>query len=174
MNKTFIGIDNGVTGSIGRVSRGYDSEPVYVPTPTKRDIRGGRKIDWYNLEEVIFNLLQPVRGGDVWFILERPFKNPGMFSTSIKAECAHCNTVQAIEAVTDKYGNLFSKMYITTIKPKDWQNELLGKNLTSAQLKERSKELGISLFPELKNAITKQKDADGLLIAYHAKITHDD
>ena len=57
------------------------------------------------------------------------------------------------------------------IDSKQWQRELLPQGIKgSAELKKASKDIGSRLFPLHTNLITKHKDADGILIAYWARM----
>lgn len=166
----YVGVDNGVTGSIGvlhpkfslfqatpvKTHRKYTIEEHYI---SRIDMR---QLYLFFDESVPNALLQNNLPGDLsmHFFLERPMTNPGRFAASISAARAWEVWLILIESYRLPY---------TVIDSKKWQKTLLGKARGSA-LKTASRELGVKLYPEHKKTITKtnQSDADGLLIAHWA------
>ncbi len=162
MSKLYIGIDNGVTGSIGFVSDDYDK---FLLTPVKKEQSYTKakniisRVDVVALKDVIDETLKEanVSNSEVMVIMERPLINPSMFKASISASRALEATLGIVEQMN------LPHMYIDS---KQWQRCLLPKGTGgSAELKKASKEIGDRLFPHYKAAIDKHKDADGLLIA---------
>lgn len=162
MGKLYIGIDNGVTGSIGFVSDNYDK---FILTPVKKEQSYTKakniisRVDVVVLKELLDETLKEanVSSSEVMVVMERPLINPSMFKTSISASRALEATLGVVEQMS------LPHMYVDS---KQWQRCLLPKGTEgSAELKKASKEIGDRLFPHHKTAIDKHKDADGLLIA---------
>jgi len=162
--KAYIGIDNGVTGSIAFI--GDDSSRMFQ-TPTHKEQSYTKKkaqitrIDWMSLEIALANLV------DTWgnakyvrVFIERPFTGKGY-----KAVVSGMRALEATLIAVERYG--LSYQYIDS---KQWQREMLPKGCKgTAELKAASKDVGIRLFPQHKEIIVKQKDADSLLIAEWAR-----
>lgn len=158
----YIGIDNGVTGSLAYVD---NNQSFMVKTPiinqqsyTKQKSRITR-IDYATL---VFTLLEWGALSDhVKVILERPYVNPIGFRSTMSAMRSLEATLIAVEHLNLPY------MYVDS---KSWQRSLLPKGLKgSADLKTASKDIGIRLFPSLEAMIVKHGDADSLLIAEWAR-----
>ena len=159
MNKTYIGIDNGTSGSIGIINNTesyYYMTPVFIEqsyTKTKQNISRIKGIDLYTI-------LKPF-SENAYCIIERPMVNPGRFKATVSALRALEATLIIIEQLQIPYQYIDSK---------EWQKELLPKNIKGdIDLKRISMDIGKRLFPLHKNLIEKHKDADGLLIAEYGK-----
>lgn len=161
--RVWIGIDNGVSGSVGWV---YDDGTFgYRPTPVFKVydyVKSGRQIN--RIDTGILNnlLLDLTDEGEAQtrIFLERPMVNPKRFQASASA-------LRALEAsliVIEEIGLPFE--YIDS---KAWQKKMLPDVKGAAQLKKASSEVGLRLFPSLQEQIRKQKDADGILIAEWAR-----
>ena len=155
----FIGIDNGVSGSIGIIT---DGGPCFIPTPVFKQ-QNYTKIK-KNISRV--NYLQLKRelkgyGKPRMVMLERPMVNPGRFLATASALRALEVTLVALEVLEFPY---------TFVDSKEWQSYLLPKGTKGpAELKKASMDIGCRLWPMLKTAIIKQHDADGLFLAEHAR-----
>lgn len=155
----FIGIDNGVSGSIGIIT----PDDVYffeVPTKSEQSYTKTKKnitrIDFSILHSKLFTTSRITRMTSV--AIERPMINPGRFAASISAARALEATIIALEELK------YSYFYVDS---KQWQRELLPKGVSgTTELKKASRDIGIRLYPQFKDEITKHKDADGLLIAH--------
>ena len=166
--RIYIGIDNGVSGSLAYLGK----DVVYFqPTPCRVEQNYTKKkakitrIDTVALEslfsEWFFRWITSIYVPRV--IFERPYVNPKGFKATVSA-------LRALEAmlIMVEYFNL-SYVYVDS---KQWQREMLPKGLKgTAELKKASMDIGIRLFPELKGAIRKHKDADSLLMAEWARRT---
>jgi ribosome biogenesis protein Tsr3 len=87
--------------------------------------------------------------------------NPGRFTATISAVRALEATLIVLEELDIAYDYIDSK---------GWQKDLLPLGLKSSdQQKKASAEVGIRMFPQFKELITKHKDADGILIAEWAR-----
>ncbi len=157
--KTYIGIDNGTTGSIavlGDCTCDFYITPVLTQqnyTKTKQSIT--------RLNVKVFTgMLEPYsRNPNVIAVLERPMVNPGRFKQSLGA-------VRCLEAMITCLENLrIPYMYIDS---KEWQKALLpiGKN---ADTKKLSVDVASRLFPQFEGDISKHKDGDALLIAEYSR-----
>lgn len=162
MRNVYIGIDNGVSGSIGMIFT-VKEPSIFLPTPVKlqqnyqKTKKNINRVDIPEFKKIINkNMAMPSLA-----ILERPMVNPGMFNASISAVRCFEAQLCILEHFNIPY------MFIDS---KQWQKELLPQGIKGkAELKKASHDIGIRLFPEFKDIIAKQKDADGLLIAEWAR-----
>jgi len=148
----FIGIDNGVSGSIGII---YDKLVSYCPMPVKKELNYTKSKRWINRIDTIAlrTILYPYKTG-VIIGLERPMVNPGRFQATASALRALEATLIVIEGLKLAYRYLDSK---------EWQKVLLPTELKGEELKEASLSIGKRLFPQID--FKGFKDADGLLMA---------
>lgn len=180
MKKVYIGIDNGVTGTIGILCEGGAPKLLKTPVKVCQDYSKEKKnITRVNLSE-LFLLLQSYTIVDsideeplyqVHVCMERPMVNPSLWRASESAMRAFEVTWACVEMF-----NLPHSFCAST----DWQKELLPKNLPKkldkngkpkgydpAVLKKASLDIGNRLFPQFKDF--NHPDRDGLLIAYWAQ-----
>ena len=159
MNKTYIGIDNGVTGAIGILTGA--GERFLIPTPVKKEQSYTKtkqnisRIDFMKL----YDILKKYNDNSL-IAIERPFVNPSGFKATVSAMRALEATLIAIEMLDISY------IYVDS---KEWQKQLLPAGYKGKELKRVSGEIGQRLFPELTDEINRQKDADALLIAEFAR-----
>jgi len=156
-NKTYIGIDNGVSGSVGWVnSIGTESASFTVPTFSclnyQKSAKNITRIDTEQLKEELRNLDNP------FAVLERPMVNPGRFAASTSALRALEATLIVLEALDIPH------MFVDS---RDWQKVLLPKGVKGDALKKASFDIGCRLFPHLRQYF--RGDADGILIAEWAR-----
>jgi len=159
MSKTYIGIDNGVTGSIGIIK---NTSSTQIDTPIKKEqsyTKAKQSITRIRVNE-LQEILKEFKDTDCLVILERPMVNPGRFKATVSALRALEATLCTIERLELPY------MYIDS---KEWQKNLLPNGVKGTPaLKQASHDKGKQLFP-----LVKQKgDYDGILIAYYAKINN--
>ena len=159
-SKFYIGIDNGVTGSIGIVGKELTYyEFMETPITFGQDYTKAKKnvsrVSVTALAEVIHTL----KGyGLCVAVLERPMKNPARFD-------ATCSAMRALEAELTVF-ELYHDPYMI-IDTKECQNEMLPKGVVGTkELKKASLDIGKRLFPEIKD---KHPDRDGILIAEYAR-----
>ena len=96
-------------------------------------------------------------------VLERPMVNPKRFTATQSALRALEATLCVLESLN------CSKIYIDS---KEWQKVMLPKGTKGTpDLKKASLDIGCRMFPEHKEMIDKQGDADGMLIAEWARRT---
>ena len=156
----WIGIDNGVSGSIGLLGDGeprfYRADKDY--TLNEQNYTKARK----KVNRVSFQLLKALlqcakgRPG-TQVVLERPMVNPGRFQATMSA-------IRAMEATLIVVQDDL-QLPLLFVDSKEWQRDMLPKGTSGEELKVASRDIGIRLFPSLKEVILKQKDADGLLMA---------
>jgi hypothetical protein len=152
----YVGIDNGVTGSIGLRSS-VDDRVEWWKTPVKRMLNYTKKKAWLNridcdkLKEILTGYM-----GEYRVIIERPLVNPAMFKATTSALRALEATLVTIESLNLSYEFIDSK---------EWQKAMLPAGLKGRDLKIASKEIAHRLFPNLHFT----GDGDGILIAEYAR-----
>lgn len=159
MARIFIGLDNGVTGTIGIVGEGI--QPQIYHTPVKKELNYTKKKD--NITRLdangFANLLKQFEPSNAIVVMERPMVNPTRFKATTSA--LRCFEAQLI--LIEHLG--FAYCYVDS---KEWQRELLPKGIKgSDEQKKASKDIGKRLFPQL--ADFKHTDFDGILIAEYAR-----
>lgn len=158
MSKIFVGLDNGVSGSIGIV--GNDIEPVFVKTPVKKEQDYTKKkkiitrLDYSDFME----LFSKYNKNDICVLVERPLLNPSKFVASTSA--LRCHEAELIMLEIMGVRHIF-------IDSKEWQKVMLPKGCSGEELKKASLDIGNRLFPQF--ADVKHPDRDGLLIAEYAR-----
>ena len=170
---TYIGIDNGISGSVAFVksngSYGCFGTPIKSEqnyTKTKANIT---RIDFMDLVELLVDIIGLEKNTRVF--LERPMINPMRWKSSVSAIRALESTIIAFEYIGLSYQYIDSK---------EWQKELLpamptktkeGEKIPSAirtkALKDASLDIGKRLFPNVADQF--KKDADGMLIAEYCR-----
>ena len=162
----YIGIDNGVTGSIGVL---YEDDVVeYHKMPVKSELSYTKAKQWISRIDLdkLCNIFSKVMlsgfvkdGSEIFVALERPMVNPMRFKATVSALRALEATLIAVEEMGFKYRYIDSK---------EWQKGMLPKGLKGeAELKKASMQIGKRLFPQIK--FEGFKDADGILIAEWGK-----
>lgn len=156
--KTYIGIDNGVSGSIGVVPfLGTDTRMIHMPTNnvynyTKKAQKICR-VDTDSLHEFLQEFKEP------FALVERPMVNPTRFKATQSALRALEATLIVLEWLSIPYQFIDSK---------EWQTKMLPRGIEgSINLKKASLNIGKRLFPQFTNLY--KKDADGILIAEWAR-----
>jgi len=162
----YVGIDNGVTGSIGAVNRKGESIIFRaIPTFQQQDYTKKKKnisrIHIEGLDEILHTLNSRSLNTDLRIFIERPMVNPTRFVATGSALRALEATLIVLEMHHLSYRFVDSK---------EWQKIMLPHGIKgSDKLKKASYDIGKRLFPEYTKGIEKQKDADGLLIAEAAR-----
>jgi len=161
MNKCYIGIDNGVSGTIAIIGKdGARFEPTPVIEVFDYASSKGKKIHRIDYQK-LFELLDCCdTKHDIKVVMERPLKNPKLFTATISAARAFEITLLAVQNL----GYAFE-----VIDSRKWQKYFFPAVSGKDELKKASMQKGLELFPHLKNFIAAHKDADGLLIAEWAK-----
>jgi len=165
-HKIYIGIDNGVTGTIGWVDEnlcpGISETPVKEEqsyTKTKKNIN---RIDYPKLLDELKDIQGAAEPNEVLVVIERPMINPMRFQASVSAARSLEATLIAIEQLG------FPRIYIDS---RQWQKVLLPQGCEGKELKKASMDIGCRLYPggPTEQIIRKHKDADALLIAEWAR-----
>lgn len=156
--KTYIGIDNGVTGTYAILS---EEEKAFGKIPTKKEQ------DYTKAKKMITRLdygtfkafLEPYKGTEVLVVMERPMVNPTRFLASAVALRCHEAELICIEELG---------LPLRYIDSKEWQREMLPKGTEKAELKSMSLQIGNRLYPIFKEV--NHSDRDSLLIAEYARL----
>lgn len=166
-HKIIIGIDNGVTGTIGWVGDGCTAGPSMIKTPVKSEQsytkakKNITRVDFIQVQQLLDTLTNHLTfRSDALVVIERPMVNPMRFTASCSALRALESTLIAIETLG------LARMYVDS---RDWQKVLLPKGCQGPELKDASEDIGCRLFPECEKIIRKHGDADSLLIAEWAR-----
>ena len=154
-----VSIDNGVTGTIGVLSKDntivrFYETPVKIDYDYTKELQKINRIDFLKLKELFENIIH--EGKNILVVLERPMVNPSRFKASKSALRAYEATLIVLELLNLQYIHIDSKQ---------WQHYLFGKNTTLLDLKGESKKLGVKLYPQYSKLITSHGDADSLLIS---------
>ena len=158
---TFIGIDNGTTGTIAILD---GDTTIFVETPVfetlgyqKSKVRHINRVDVPALKK----LLEQYNPLTTRVVIERPMINVMRFQASISAARSLEATLIVLEALRFGYEYVDSG---------HWQKALLPAGVKGApNLKKASKEIGLRMFPMHEEIIKKHGDADALLIAEWAR-----
>jgi hypothetical protein len=166
--KVFIGIDNGVTGSIGVIETdGVITKSAFIATPIRRvrdytkEEQFFQRIDWPELVKGLSHLVDFNHPDDIIAVIERPMVNPRAFVATKSALRAFEATIIALEYLNISFSYIDSK---------EWQKEFLSSAFSGRdELKKASLEVGLQLFPSNGTFIRKHGDADGLLLAEYTR-----
>lgn len=165
-HKIYIGIDNGVTGTIGWV--GENLCPGILETPVKseqsytKEKKNITRINAPALEAELEDIIGANNPSECLVVIERPMINPMRFAASISA----ARSLEATLIVIEKLG--LPRMYVDS---RAWQKALLPHGCKGDDLKKASLDIGCRLYPggPTEQIIRKHKDADALLIAEWAR-----
>lgn len=161
--KYYIGIDNGVTGSVGIVCTDATVDPIFIQTPIFKEqdyTKKRKRVSRINIHE-LKNVFEPFyQQSNVKALIERPMINSHRFTASISAARALEATLILLEAY---------QIPREFIDSKKWQREMLPRGIKgAANLKQASREIGARMFPQFA-PFNKSEDADGILIAEWGK-----
>lgn len=162
---TFIGIDNGASGSIGVLRIG--KPPIYIPTPAHTEM-DYQKTKPRQITRVTYNMFQMYLQGfnpeTTAVLLERPMINPERFFQSIGAARAYESELIALEQ---------SRFLVEVIDSKEWQYAIFGQNTNTGSesiTKTMSRRYGKLYYPKID--IGNMDDYDGILIAHFARLKY--
>lgn len=157
--KIFIGLDNGVTGTIGIVGDNIPPQIFHTPVKKEQDYTKAKKLVSRLDCDAFIAILTQHKDADIRVVCERPMINPTRWSASMSA--IRCWEAQLIILEVLKLPHQY-------IDSKEWQREMLPKGIKgSDEQKKASKDIGKRLFPQLSDF--KHSDFDGLLIAEYAR-----
>lgn len=163
MSKIFIGIDNGVTGSIGLIYP--DGTSAFLETPVFKELSYTKEKQWIHRIDTANLIAHLPEAEEAFILLERPMVNPQAFVASQSALRALEATLIALETLGYQRGTGYD--YIDS---KLWQRHFFSSGVMGRDaLKEASKKMGIELFPNHRTKIEKHGDADGILIASYLR-----
>ena len=152
-----IGIDNGVSGSIGVINTETNKAECFL-TPIKKCLNYTKNKQWMNRIDVIelCKLLEKSKNNSKAFI-ERPMVNPARFKATVSALRAMEATLIVLEELAIPYEYIDSRV---------WQKMLLPTGIKgSSELKRAGIQVAGRLFPDIKLT----GDGDGLLIAEYGR-----
>lgn len=157
--KYYVGIDNGVTGTIAVV----DSEGTlhhWCRTPVTRTASFYKKNAYINRihRTGLRKLLEPFKDKNVKVLMEYPSINPTRFASSISAAASF----EATWGVIEDMG-----LPVEFIPAIQWQKALLPGKTGSFDTKKASTDLARRLFPRLR--IPPTSDGDALLLCEYAR-----
>ena len=155
--RTFIGIDNGVTGAVTIIEENGKIR-LHLNTPIKNHLNYTKTkafVNRVNSQEL--RKILSVAGDDTFCMIERPMINPMRFKASISA-------VRCLEATEILLEEL--RIPYQFIDSKEWQKALLPSGLQKEELKKAAGDVSKRLFPKIE--IT---NADSILIAEYCKRT---
>ena len=152
----YIGIDNGVTGSIGIIGSG---PAQFIKMPVKKELSYTKTKQWISrINNVALRAILTELRGDYPLqcsvAMERPMVMPGRFKATVSA-------LRALEATLITVENL--SLPYRYIDSKEWQKVMLPKGLKGEELKIASLDIAKRKYPTID--FKGFKDADGLLIA---------
>lgn len=166
----YVGIDNGVTGSIGAVNKDgsqtwFYETPVRLEQDFTKKKQNLNRLEVYEFETIIKSIVghqleDPSREWppQLRIFIERPMINPTRFRATLSAvRCLEATLVALILVGDFRYEYVDSKLWQTLLLPKGTKG--------TAALKKASVQIGIRLFPAHAVLIKKHKDCDGLLLA---------
>lgn len=150
--KCYVGIDNGVSGSIGIITATGNS--VLYKTPIKNEQSYTKAKNRINRVDVVrLKDLLSVCDKSSRVVIERPMVNPKMFKTTLSAMRALEATLCVLEDLGLAYEYIDSK---------EWQKEMLPSGYKGEELKVASLDIGKRMFPHIE---LKHSDRDAILMA---------
>ena len=153
--KTYIGLDNGVTGTIGIIR---EDSVQFLKVPVKKEqnyTKAKNNITRVDIDKFI-DLLSQYKPSETFVLIERPMVNPQRFKATTSA-------LRCLEAELVSIEHL--KIPFQYCDSKEWQKMLLPKGVKDT--KEASLDIGNRLFPQFREF--SHPDRDGLLIAEYAR-----
>ena len=99
-NKLYIGIDNGVSGTIGVI---YNKDSLFVETPIKKEQSYTKakanisRIDVVTLSDNLSRLIESYNNPKMFCLIERPMVNPSRFVATMSAVRALEATINVLE-----------------------------------------------------------------------------
>ncbi len=158
--RCFVGVDNGISGSIGIIYEDGTYEFHKTPTKSVQDYtKKAKKVT--RIKPVELTAILSRLGDTSMVMIERPMINSTRFNASMSAIRAFEATITILETLGVPY---------ETCDSKEWQKPVLPIGIKGDDLKTASLSVGNRMFPKTKEV--KHPDCDGLLIALHCKNKH--
>ena len=164
--KAYIGIDNGVTGSVAWILGDGTWEVRKIPVRSEQSYTKKKqnitRVMWDALflmfEEIVKAVNDNPDTTGMMSVIERPMVNPERFKATVSALRCLESVLIAVEAVEFPYQYIDSKQ---------WQREMLPAGAKgSPELKRLSKEIGARMFPGAEKCAP---DCDSILMAEWAR-----
>jgi hypothetical protein len=172
MGKIYVGIDNGVSGSMGAVWPDGDWRFKRTPIVNEQDYTKTAKrinrLDHQKFYETISKVKRNKEKHNVLIIMERPLVNAKMFKATVSGvRCFEAQLVM-IESLRLPYQVIDSKQWQKVMLPKIKNTKRNSKkdSKKKKETKQASLSVGKKLFP---GSEKKADDCDGLLIAEWAR-----
>lgn len=163
MKKVFIGIDNGVSGSIGIISPNavhFGKTPTFVQQDFQKKKKNITRVAHSELYELLRLHTDGFEASEIMVAIERPMINPQRYTATISAVRAWESTLITLESLGLPY---------QVVDSKEWQKKVLPQGVKgSPELKKASLDVGNRLFPQFKEI--KHEDRDGMLIAEYLRL----
>jgi len=167
--KTYVGIDNGVTGSLGVIypngKWGFKKTPVKKELNYTKDKANITRIDHEELYKLLSKAKQKSEG-NILILLERPMVNPKRWVATQSALRAIEATLVIIESLRLPHQYIDSKEWQKELLPRKLKKKKGSKETDKKDLKLASISVGKRLFP---GSERKADDCDGILIAEHGR-----
>lgn len=159
-SRFYIGIDNGVSGSIGMINADTGGFR-FIRTPVKKELNYTKAKAYINrIDAIELTKILSVCASNSMVLIERPMVNPGRWVASVSA----IRALEATQTVLEQLGLPYA-----FIDSKEWQKVLLPSGLKGEELKKASLDVGKRLFPNIEG---KHADFDGMLLAEFCKRKH--
>lgn len=155
IQRTHIGVDNGVTGGVTILSE-LGTVLLHIKTPVKNHLSYTKKKAFVN--RIDFPKLKAElekAGEDTFCYIERPLVNPTRFMATVSA----IRCLEATEIILEEL-----QIPYQFLDSKEWQKELLPSGLKGVELKKAADDVAKRLFPKLKVV-----NSDCLLIAEYCR-----
>ena len=178
--KYFLGIDNGITGSVALLDEN-GTVLLYEPTPTQKCLNYTKVKEYINRLDGVefFSIFEEYMDKQVTVCIERPMINPQRWKASVSAIRCDEATLINLEALGFSYQYIDSKQWQKEMLPSRTEPKRAFKGATDeekaalkkqraayqAETKTLSLAVGKRLFPK----VDLKKDADALLIAEWAR-----
>lgn len=156
--KTYIGIDNGVSGTIAIVGDTIQTFFSKTPVVKVQDYTKAKKMISRLDAMSLYDRLKDLDPLNSFCLIERPMLNPTRWTASISAARCHEAMLIIIELLRIPYAFVDSK---------EWQRKMLPKGFQDGETKPLSLQIGNRLFPQFTGF--KHPDRDALLIAEYAR-----
>jgi hypothetical protein len=154
-SRTFIGIDNGVTGGVTILTIEGDIL-LHIKTPVKNCLNYTKAKAFINrIDFETMRTALAIAGNNSFCMIERPMVHPGRFKATVSA----LRCVEATEILLEEL-----QIPYQFIDSKEWQKALLPSGLQKEELKKGAESVARRLFPKA-NVV----NADSLLIAEYCK-----
>lgn len=157
--KLFVGLDNGVTGTIGTITQDYNNSIIayyFGKVPTKITPYKTKEIKRIN-KNALKNMINSYHCDKIYIAIENPLMNSKRFSSTMSA-------MRALEATEIAIEELDTKPISIEYIPALWWQDIFLTDVTGKDLKSESYMVGISLFPKIID-YHDHDDCDGILIA---------